>query len=662
MLPWAAKGRRPTVWIISPLADTLLLVAAPLAIVPVVWLAVQWFSTEVIVVAVASFASLGHHLPGFMRAYGDRELFRRFRWRFVLAPPLILAVAVVFSWRNLHGLELILLVWATWHIVMQTYGLMRIYDLKRGLRDAAGARMDFGVCLAVFLAGILFSQSRLYAIFDIVGRVGIPLGPPATIDILRWVLGAAIGAVLLVYAVRVLIQTRATGPSWAKIALLLTTGWLYWSCGSASTNLLIGIAMFEIFHAAQYYAIVWSYNRRLADRDVHRLGWLRFMFAKGWWPLAMYASAIIAFGSMKWLTDAIDASTTKSILLAILLTSSALHFYYDGFIWKVSERGTQQNLGIESEGKRAAKVPGSWHAAKWAGVAGLAALLFWIEVSGPTRTEAEERQWVATLTAWTPDVPELLVRQSQFALLRGDVGKAVRAAERAVALRPASVEAEAALGTSLSNAGQYEAAAVALREAVALAPNVAENHHDLALALGQLRQWREADRQFEIAAGQQPRNAKLHKDWGDLSVRRGTLDAAVRHFRAAQALAPDSLDVSGALANVAKLLFQQGNAHFLRHQTAEAEGCFRQSIELTPEFAEAHVNLGAVLIQRERLPEAKLELLTAIALTPDNAQGHCNLGYILLIEGELSQARAHLLRAASLGQSLSPELRHAAGL
>ena len=40
--------------------------------------------------AVAAFASIGHHLPGFLRAYGDRELFRRFRWRFLLAPPLML--------------------------------------------------------------------------------------------------------------------------------------------------------------------------------------------------------------------------------------------------------------------------------------------------------------------------------------------------------------------------------------------------------------------------------------------------------------------------------------------------------------------------------------------------------------------------------------------
>ncbi len=261
-----ASSRRPTGWIISPAVDIALLVATPLAIVPAISLAARQFSLDAIVLAVASFASIGHHLPGFVRAYGDRELFRRFRWRFLLAPPLVLGGALLFAWRDLHGLELILLFWATWHIIMQTYGLMRIYDLKRGIGDAVSARLDFGVCLAVFTAGIVFSQTRLFSILDIVGRVGFPLGPSALVTLLRWTAGCVIAGIVSAYALHAFAQARTKGPSWAKLALLATTGWLYWFCGSISTNLLIGVAMFEIFHATQYYAIVWSYNRRLAPR------------------------------------------------------------------------------------------------------------------------------------------------------------------------------------------------------------------------------------------------------------------------------------------------------------------------------------------------------------------------------------------------------------
>jgi Flp pilus assembly protein TadD len=392
------------------------------------------------------------------------------------------------------------------------------------------------------------------------------------------------------------------------------------------------------------------------------LGPLRLMFGKGWLPLAAYAAAIIAFGSIKWFTDAIDASSTKTILLAFLLTSTTLHFYYDGFIWKVSERGTQQNLGIETEGKRADTVPGLFHAAKWAGVAALAAMLFCVESFDAPRNADDERASIAALAAWTPDVPELLVRQSHLALSRGEISEAIRTAEQAVTLRPASADAQASLGNGLLNAGQFEPAADALRQAVALAPDVAENHHDLALALSKIEQWDEAERQLGIAANQQPQSAKLQKSWGDMSVRRGALDAAALHYRAALALEPESPSTRAAIAELAELLLKKGNALFLSQQNEEAEQRFREAIELSPALAMAHGNLGAVLIQLGRIPEAKQELLKAIELTPDNAQGHCNLGYILLMQGELSQARTHLLRAERLGQSLPPELRQAAGL
>ena len=53
------------------------LVLTPVLIVPAVLVAVQrWLTPEQVYLAVISFASLGHHLPGFMRAYGDRELVR----------------------------------------------------------------------------------------------------------------------------------------------------------------------------------------------------------------------------------------------------------------------------------------------------------------------------------------------------------------------------------------------------------------------------------------------------------------------------------------------------------------------------------------------------------------------------------------------------------
>ena len=38
--------------------------------------------------------------------------------------------------------------------------------------------------------------------------------------------------------------------------------------------------------------------------------------------------------------------TVKRILTGVVTASTLLHFYYDGFIWKVRERSTRQSLGL----------------------------------------------------------------------------------------------------------------------------------------------------------------------------------------------------------------------------------------------------------------------------------------------------------------------------
>ena len=63
------------------MADVVLCVATPLLILPLVFLSRQQFSDQTIYAIVGTLGANGHHLPGMLRAYGDRALFRRFRIR-----------------------------------------------------------------------------------------------------------------------------------------------------------------------------------------------------------------------------------------------------------------------------------------------------------------------------------------------------------------------------------------------------------------------------------------------------------------------------------------------------------------------------------------------------------------------------------------------------
>jgi tetratricopeptide (TPR) repeat protein len=507
--------RRP--WIVSPAWDLFYLVLTPLLIVPAVLVAArQWLRPEEIYLAVISFASLGHHLPGFLRAYGDRELFQRFRWRFLLAPPLIFALALVFTpppalaqalhlpWTHLHGLELILLAWGTWHGLMQTYGFMRIYDIRRGENERTVARLDHALCLMIFVAGVVFSDTRMFGVAGAMWQCGLPIFGPETLAAVRWIVGGLSAIVGALYVIHLIDRRRQGLPiNWVKLLLAASTGWFYWYCGRLSTNLLIGIAMFEIYHAVQYNAIVWIYNRRLLEKAGERFGPLGFLFRDRTTMLGVYLAAIAAYSSIRFVTahagDRMfsgDLDDARQWLVAAFVTSSFLHFYYDGFIWKVSERKTQDNFIDAPAPSFERFVPSFIHAGKWAMLLAIVATLIGAErmyASGESRQLA----LLTALAKLTPNVPEARAIARQFddanaeakyqqgfaALSRGDASAAVRPLEEAIRLDPSHFLAHMQLGDALLALEKSDAAVAAYRRAVELKPEISEARIGLAEAL-----------------------------------------------------------------------------------------------------------------------------------------------------------------------------------
>ena len=225
----APRARAPrSAWILSPLADLALLIAAPLAIVPtVLYLLHRHVSSDQIALVVVAFASLGHHLPGYMRAYGERELFERFRYRFLLAPPLILVVALFCTLLKLQALAVVLLFWATWHGLMQTYGLMRIYDLKRGVTDRLTARLDMLLCLAMFSWGIVGSDARMYGMMEILWRAGVPPLSAEWLHVARWGMGLTLAAVTIAFLVVNVARPKSGSVNWRKLLRRWGSGY-YW--------------------------------------------------------------------------------------------------------------------------------------------------------------------------------------------------------------------------------------------------------------------------------------------------------------------------------------------------------------------------------------------------------------------------------------------------
>src|SRR6266513_5475191 len=367
----AAKA---SLWILDRWRDLLLFVGTPVLLIPIFTAAQARWSAQDIFLFVGAFGAMGHHLPGMIRAYGDRALFQRFRIRFVVAPLVLLSVCVWASVYNIQAIQLVALAWGIWHGMMQTYGFCRIYDAKASGKAAARARTDLALCFAWFLGAVILSPMRFRTCLDLYYESGGPLVTPGLIVGLKYIVIAALALITAAFAWRQWRDWRSSGViSPIKMTLLVSSIAFWWYCNNGVQNILVGIALFEVFHDVQYLAIVWIYNRTRVERDKTIGGFMRFVFRRSGSLIGVYVGLVLAYGSIAFLQSSAAVEWIKHGLIGVVTASALLHFYYDGFIWKVRETQTRSMLGIDGAGVSAPtrrRLPG-WaaHSLRWAALA-----------------------------------------------------------------------------------------------------------------------------------------------------------------------------------------------------------------------------------------------------------------------------------------------------
>jgi Tfp pilus assembly protein PilF len=116
------------------------------------------------------------------------------------------------------------------------------------------------------------------------------------------------------------------------------------------------------------------------------------------------------------------------------------------------------------------------------------------------------------------------------------------------------------------------------------------------------------------------------------------LAEAVASCRKAIELKPDYADAHCNL----------GNALHYQLKLTEAVACFRKAIKLKPDDAEVHYNLGNALRDQGELTEAVASYRKAIELEPAYAEAHNKLGYLLSHKGQLDESITHFRKAIEL--------------
>jgi tetratricopeptide (TPR) repeat protein len=537
--PARAASGAGSLWIVDPWRDFALIVGAPLFILPALWIAEGRFRPEQIYLFVASFGAVGHHLPGMMRAYGDRQLFRRFRLRFVLAPLLLGGICLFFALRGLTAMVLVAYAWGVWHGLMQTYGFLRIYDAKVGSISPRMARLDYAMCVSWFVAAVLMSPTRMTKILTDYYQAGGLVFSPGIIGGLKaaWLVATAV--VTLGFLWQLLRQRRAgQAVSPAKLVLLVTSIAFWWYSNVVVGNMLVGIALFEIFHDMQYLTIVWIFNLNRAERNPTVGRFTRFLFRRSWGLVGLYVGLIAAYGSLNLIPPLLESQTLGRGLTGLLTASALLHFYYDGFIWKVREPSIGESLGLAGQRARGTAVPGIpiWvHGLKWAAFVVPVAWLGIAQARGTVLAIERDRMIVQAV----PNSAEARNNLGGALLMRGAVDEAVLHLQEAVRIDPRHAEAHSNLGVALARRGGAAEAIEHYKEAIRLDPRQTQAYSNLGNAMLAQGHVSEAIAQFERALAVDPTDIQARTNLAGAFVKAGRIDEAIAAYEQVLRTRPD---------------------------------------------------------------------------------------------------------------------------
>ena len=613
-----ATAPKKTFWILSSWRDLILYVGTPLLLLPMFALAQARWSAQDIYVFVAAFGAMGHHLPGMIRAYGDRALFDRFRWRFTLAPIFLLSVCVAFTWWDLKGIILVVFFWGVWHGMMQTYGFCRIYDAKMGSFAPLTRRLDFATCAIWFAAAVLLSPQRMGDTLETYYASGGPFLPPWLLQDARQIMiVAAIGVSVLFLYNFSRMWAEGQRPNPVKLALLITSISFWWYCNNGVTNILAGIALFEVFHDVQYLSLVWIYNRNRVEKDRSIGGFMRFVFRRSGSLVGLYIGLVFAYGSLAYFNSRLEIDTIKRVLTGIVAASGLLHFYYDGFIWKVRERSTRQHLGLaggtESPISKALLPSWALHGLKWTAVFVIPLGALWL---GQARSQMPELARAGFLVA---DVPNSARAHGKYGDALQKAGRLDEASEQYhIALRLDSnvKEAHYGLGQILLAQSHLEEARVELEKAVQADPRNGEFHSVYGQVLALLGEKDEADGHFKLATQLAPRSGVVHYDYAVHLTGQGKIDEAINEFRIALKHDPDHPEAH----------FHLGHALYMKGDLNGAKTHYLAAIKLDPNVpSSVHNSLGVIYIRLKQPSEAIFQFKQALSLRPDDAVAAENL-------------------------------------
>lgn len=256
--------------------------------------------------------------------------------------------------------------WNIWHVYMQKYGILRLYQAKaRPLRVERGASDVPGwvdrLLLFAWMPLYLFALAGEYRgeVFRLFPMGRATLGP--LFDVVETLspalLPVSIALVLFSIGLFLYYEHRAHGlRSRARLVMALGT------IGLASTFLYVhplkAYLAFAFSHALEYMVFVWAYQRRryreplphrpLIERAL-RFPWISYVLS------ALFLGGLFLYWKYwgRWIV--VEADQPRLLGRRAMewvgywtIFQSMVHFYFDGFLWKMRLPTVRATIGARS--------------------------------------------------------------------------------------------------------------------------------------------------------------------------------------------------------------------------------------------------------------------------------------------------------------------------
>ncbi|XP_037505701.1 protein O-mannosyl-transferase TMTC1-like [Rhipicephalus sanguineus] len=147
--------------------------------------------------------------------------------------------------------------------------------------------------------------------------------------------------------------------------------------------------------------------------------------------------------------------------------------------------------------------------------------------------------------------------------------------------------------------------------------------------------WASREALFESGIRDLPGNAKMHYNYANLQKDIGNTDLAIKHYRLAIELWPEHASAHNNLGTVLT-------------SAEESEQHFRYALHVNPSHPGAHFNLANIYSKRGQKEVAKTLLERAVELEPDFCEAYSSLAALAAEKGDLTEAeRLHRMALSS---------------